>query len=260
VTYLEEIVERRRADLAAEKNAASLSAFRERAARRTDRRDFVGALSAGAPVLIAEFKRRSPSLGTISAGADPARFAAACERGGAAALSVVTEPRFFGGGFADLRAVRAATRLPVLCKDFMVEEYQLWQAAAAGADAVLLIAALFDDRQLELLVRHAGLTGLDALVEVHDAAEARRALRAGASAIGINNRDLHTFTVDVGNAIRVRRAVSKLGVTIGESGYQSRADVAAAGAAGLAGVLVGTILMRARNPESAIRRLRGGAA
>ena len=258
MTYLDTIVELRRSDVAAAKAAVPLAAFRDFAARRTGRRNFAAAIRANKPAIVAEFKRRSPSSGTISACADPARFAAACERGGAAALSVVTEPRFFGGGLDDLRAARAASRLPTLCKDFVVDEYQLWEAAAAGADAVLLIAALLDDLRLGVLVQRAALMGLGALVEVHDEIEARRALQARASLIGINNRDLRTFDVDIATAIRVRRAIPESSATIGESGYGTPEEVAAGCAAGLAGMLVGTRLMRDRDPESAVRRLLGG--
>lgn len=257
MTSLDEIVQQRRAVVARDRSAQPMSELRAAAQVRSPRRDFLAAIREARPAVIAEFKRRSPSAGTLAAAADPGQVARAYERGGAAAISVLTEPEYFGGSFDDLRAARAACSLPVLAKDFVVDEYQLWEAAAAGADAVLLIAAIVDDLQLSLFVQRAALLGLAPLVEVHDEAEAARAVRARATLIGINNRDLRTFSVDPATAIRVRSSLPERCVSVAESGYSTRAEVADCVAAGFDAVLIGETLMRDGDPESAVARLRG---
>ena len=181
--------------------------------------------------------------------------AAAYERGGAAALSVLTEPERFFGSFDDLRAARAATSLPVLCKDFIIDEYQIVEAVAQGADAILLIVAALDDASLRAFIASADELAVDALVEVHDATEARRAIGAGASLVGVNNRDLRSFAVDVTKALQLRPLLGNGGLVVAESGYKTAADIAACARAGINAVLVGEALMRAEKPELRIKEL-----
>lgn len=211
----------------------------------------------GVAGVIAEFKRRSPSAGTLREGADPAAIARAYERGGASAISVLTEGPHFGGSLEDLRAVRAACELPLLRKDFLIDPYQVYEARLAGADAVLLIVAALEPRELCALRAIARGVGLEALVEVHDAAELQIALQAGADLIGINNRDLRDFTVDVGRTYELLRAIPAGVTVVSESGIGTPAQLAELGRAGVAGALVGETLMRAPDPERALRALRG---
>ncbi len=216
---------------------------------------FERALTRPGMSVIAEFKRRSPSAGEIRPGAEPPEIARAYERGGASALSVLTEEPSFGGSLADLRAARAATDLPVLRKDFIVDPYQLLEARGAGADAVLLIVAALDDRDLGAL--HAGAVelGLDVVVEVHDHEELRRALAIGPRIIGVNNRDLRDFSVDVGRTLELAADVPPGTVLISESGIVERSQLHELAEAGVSAVLVGEALMRAPDPERALRDL-----
>ena len=255
MTRLDEIVHTRRAAVAERKRSVPVDQFRDLAARRDGRRDFALALRTVKRAIIAEFKRASPSAGLLARDADPSVVAQAYERGGAAAISVVTEPAFFDGSLDDLRRARSATKLPVLCKDFIVDEYQLWEAAAAGADAVLLIAAVLDDLHLSLFVQRAALLGLTVVAEVHDETDARRAARARAAIVGVNNRDLRTFEVDVRTALRIRSSIPSRCLTIAESGYCAPEEIALCFSAGFDAVLVGESLMRAPDPAAALRRL-----
>jgi indole-3-glycerol phosphate synthase len=245
----------------AERRAARLPLGAVKAAAGTapPPRGFRAALSQPGMALIAEVKRRSPSKGDIRADLDPALLARAYQRGGAAAISVLTEPRHFSGSPEDLRAVRAATDLPVLRKDFVTTAYQLWEARAWGADAVLLIVAALDPDQLAALLAETAAAGLDALVEVHTRAEAEVAAAAGATLVGINARDLATLAVDPGRFAAVREALpSGDGVTVvAESGINHRGDVLAAAAAGADAVLVGESLVRASDPAAAAAALLG---
>jgi indole-3-glycerol phosphate synthase len=207
------------------------------------------------PRLVAEVKRRSPSRGDIRVDLDPAALAAAYAAGGAAAVSVLTEPRHFAGSPEDLLAVRAAVDLPVLRKDFVTTPYQVWEARAWGADAVLLIVAALDAAALRALLAEATAAGLDALVEVHTVAEAAAAAEAGATLVGVNARDLATLEVDPGRFAAVRDALPGGAVLVAESGIRGRADVEAAAAAGADAVLVGETLVRAADPAGAVREL-----
>jgi indole-3-glycerol phosphate synthase len=207
------------------------------------------------PRLIAEVKRRSPSRGDIRADLDPAALAAAYAAGGAAAVSVLTEPRHFAGSPEDLLAVRAAVALPVLRKDFVTIPYQVWEARAWGADAVLLIVAALEPAALRALLAEADAAGLDALVEVHTVAEAAAAAAAGAALVGVNARDLATLEVDPGRFAAVRGALPGGAVLVAESGIRDRADVEAAAAAGADAVLVGESLVRAHDPAAAVAGL-----
>jgi indole-3-glycerol phosphate synthase len=206
--------------------------------------------------VIAEFKRRSPSAGELRAGADVAEVAAAYERGGAVALSVLTETPNFGGSLDDLRAARAACGLPVLRKDFVVDEYQLHEARAAGADAVLLIVAALEPAQLGELHSRARALGLDVLVEVHDEAELAVAREAGADIVGVNNRDLRDFSVDVDRTERLLAQMPDGALVVSESGIHSPEQLRRLQARGVAAVLVGERLMRAPDPQAALACLR----
>jgi indole-3-glycerol phosphate synthase len=207
-------------------------------------RPFAGSLQRRGEVrLIAEFKRRSPSAGALGSG-DPAEVSRLYEAGGAAAVSVLTDGAFFGGSLEDLRAVRRAVEVPVLRKDFTVDEVQVWEARAAGADAILLIVRILEDSRLAGLLELAVELGFGALVEVHDAPELERALRAGAKVIGVNNRDLATFTTDLGVTESLACGVPGGCILVGESGIRTPADVDRLGAVGVDAILVGEALMR----------------
>jgi len=219
------------------------------------RRGFRAALTRPGIAVIAEFKRRSPSAGTLREGADLASLVAAYERGGASALSVLTEQPNFGGTLSDLTAARRLVRLPVLRKDFIVDEYQLLEARAAGADAVLLIVAALEDEALASLHSAARELALDVLVEVHDREEVARALDVGAELVGVNNRDLCDFSVDVGRTSRLREAIPNGVAVVSESGIASAEQLRALAGEGVDAVLVGERLMRAENPEQALREL-----
>lgn len=212
--------------------------------------------------VIAEFKRASPSKGEIVADADPLHFAGEYIRGGCAALSVLTDERFFRGSIADLRAVAELAhdrgrRIPVLRKDFIISPYQILEARAHGADAVLLIVAALEDDQLADLHNVAREHGLEALVEVHDEAELERALAIDPAIIGINNRDLRTFEVDLGTTERLAPQIPDGIAIVGESGIHTRADVERLAAAGVDAVLVGESLMRQADRAAAVSALLG---
>jgi len=262
MSILEEILASTRGELAQRKRARPEAELRELAlaapAPAADRRGLRGALERPGIGVIAEFKRRSPSAGTLREGAEIAEIARAYERGGADAMSVLTEGPSFGGSLEDLGAARAACGLALLRKDFIVDPYQLYEARLAGADAVLLIvAALTLPRLRELRGLARGL-GLDALVEVHDRAELELALEAGADLVGINNRDLRDFSVDVERTFALLDAIPAAVTVVSESGIGRAAQLARLQAAGVHGVLVGESLMRAPAPAEALRALRGG--
>lgn len=236
----------------------SREALRQAAGSAPPPRDFAAALRGGADVrLLAEVKRRSPSAGEIRPGADAAEIAAAYERGGAAALSVLTDRDYFGGDLDALRAARAATKLPVLRKDFIVDVVQLWEARAAGADAVLLIARMLDDAALRALHAEATSLGMAALVEVHDEEELARALAAGATLVGVNNRDLQTFFTDLALSLRLASRVPPGVTLVAESGIRTADDVRRLGHAGVDAVLVGESLMRQPDVAAAAAALGG---
>jgi indole-3-glycerol phosphate synthase len=257
---LDDILARTRADLPARKARRPLAAVEAEAAARPPGRGLAAALRApGRLACIAEFKRRSPSAGWIREGADAAAITARYAAAGAAALSVLTDEPFFGGGLSDLQAARAAVQVPILRKDFIVDAYQIAEARAAGADAVLLIVAALDDAELAALLAAAARAGVEALVEAHDAGEARRAVAAGARVVGINNRDLRTFTVDRELAIRLRGEIPPDRIVVAESGIRDGVDVARLRAAGVDAMLVGETLMRAADPGAALAGLLAAA-
>jgi indole-3-glycerol phosphate synthase len=207
--------------------------------------------------VIAEVKRRSPSAGTINAALDPAAQAGRYAQGGAAAISVLTDGPHFGGSIDDLRAAVSMVSAPVIRKDFVLHEDQVLEARAAGAAAVLLIVRALPDARLAALLGAATDLALDALVEVHDAAELDRALAAGATLLGVNSRDLDTFTIDVAAAWRVLASVPADRIAVAESGMATAGDVERAAASGADAVLIGTALSAAPDPEGLLRRLTG---
>ena len=221
-------------------------------------RPFEGSLRRTPPAVIAEYKRSSPSAGAI-AEPDVAGQARAYEEGGAAAISVLTEPTRFDGALADLRAVRLAVDLPVLRKDFLVHPAQVIESRAAGADAVLLIAAALSELELKAMLAVANDLGLDALVETHSVDDLAKALATDAPVVGVNARDLETLEVDVERALAMLPDVPSDRVAVLESGVWTREDVERAIDAGARGVLVGEALMRSPDPGATIRSLRGAA-
>ena len=218
-------------------------------------RDFLGALTQPGMSIISEFKRASPSRGVLNPSMDPAAQAMAYESGGAAALSVLTEPKYFGGSEADLVAAKASVSVPVIRKDFTLDPVHVWEARAMGADAVLLIVAILDRLTLSTLLDTAADAGMAALVEVHDAQEAHRAVEAGATCVGVNNRDLTTFEVDLATAEALAPILNEIDVTVAESGINGPEDAARMEAAGFDALLVGEYLVTAVDPGSAIRGL-----
>jgi indole-3-glycerol phosphate synthase len=220
-------------------------------------RDFVRALREEVPSVIAEVKRASPSAGSFADDADPGVQARAYATGGAAAISVLTEPAHFHGSLLDLHAVRLAVDLPLLRKDFLVSPSQVIEARAHGADAVLLITACLNDGDLAAMLACANDLGMGVLVEVHSDGDVERALASAAPAIGVNARDLETLDVDIDRALERLRMIPTDRVAVLESGISTRAHVEAAVAAGASGILVGDALMRASDPVAKLRELRG---
>jgi indole-3-glycerol phosphate synthase len=230
---------------------------REAEARLAGRRDFQAALCARTPAIIAEVKKASPSKGILAPDFDPVRTAAAYQRGGAAALSVLTDSTHFGGSLEDLSAAREACGLPILRKDFIVDPYQLYEAAVYGADAVLLIVRALEDRELRDLYEEAGRLDLDCLVEVHDGEELERALRMDVDVIGINNRNLDQGTVDVATTFELMPDVPAGKTVVAESGISTRGAMDELERVGVDAVLIGEALMGAADPEALARELSG---
>ena len=258
MSVLERIVDDTREEVDRRRQRVPLARLEAALSDRQEGRPFSEALLRPGISVIAEHKRRSPSAGTIRAGATVEDVVLAYERGGATALSILTEPFHFGGSLDDLRAARAVTELPVLRKDFIVDHYQLYESAAAGADAILLIvAALHPDALFELL-REARALDLDALVEVHDERELEVALDVEADVLGINNRDLGDFSVDVERTYELLSDVPAGKTVVSESGFSTRDQLDELERVGVDAVLIGETLMRADDIEAASRRLTGG--
>lgn len=254
-TILDQIVADKRIEVASRKSARrgrDRAPFLRAAVGR-----FRRALSGPGVAVIAEIKGASPAAGTIRTGFDPVFVARAYEAGGAAALSVLTDAKYFGGSWDALAAVCQASPLPVLCKEFIIDPDQIDDAAEAGAAAVLLITAILDGARLEALRTHARQRGLDALVEAHTAEEVATAVAAGAEIIGINNRDLATLRVDLQTAARLRPLVPPGVVVVAESGYETRDQVVAVERLGVHAVLIGRSLMASADPAAKLRELRG---
>ena len=257
---LVQIVESVQERLAQERAPADLEQRAREAAsarRREGRRSLEPALAAPGVRIIAECKRRSPSRGVLRQPFDAAQLARSYQAVGAAAISVVTEPAFFDGRIEWVAAVRAATRVPILQKDFLIAPRQLYEAVLVGADAVLLIVRILPGTALADLISLSGELGLDALVEVHDTPELERARLAGARLVGVNSRDLRTFAVDLAGAAEIALRVSGDVISVIESGVTGRADVERLGALGLRRFLVGEHLLRAVDPGAALAALLG---
>jgi indole-3-glycerol phosphate synthase len=255
-TILDQIVATKRAEIQRAKLTMPLSEVRARLPDAPSVRDFFAPLAAGGPIkLIAEIKKASPSKGVIRADFDPVEIARIYESHGASCLSVLTDEQYFQGSLEILRQVRQAVELPILRKDFILESYQLIEARAAGADAVLLIAECLDDCNLRKLHNEAIELGLTPLIEFYEPENLERVLAAGAQLIGVNNRDLRTFEVDLGHTIRMRQKVPLDSVLVGESGIESRSDVLRLESAGVDAMLVGESLMREADIGAAVDRL-----
>ncbi len=272
MTILDTIIAQKRVEVAALRPRAA--ELKRLAAARNERRDFAAALrrADGRVALIAEVKKASPSAGVIRPDFDPVAIARDYERGGASCLSVLTDEKFFQGHLDYLRRIRETVKLPLLRKDFIVDELQIHEAVAAGADCVLLIVACLEQEALTNLLRVAAECRLDALVEVHDEAELDRALAAGAKIIGVNNRNLKTFKVDLAtterlaerivereNATRSTLNAQRSTLLVAESGIHTRADVERLARCGVNAILVGESLMRSADIPAKVKELIGGA-
>jgi indole-3-glycerol phosphate synthase len=255
VSVLDDILTGVRDDLAERQRVLPLDEVKAMAARKPAALDATAALNRLGVAVIAEVKRSSPSAGRLAKIADPAALAREYEAGGAAVISVLTEERRFDGSLADLEAVRASVSIPVLRKDFVVTPYQVWEARAHGADAVLLIVAALEQEVLVSLRERIESLGMTALVEVHDEDEAARALDAGARVIGINNRNLRTLEVDRGTFARLAPTIPSTVVRVAESGVRGPHDLLACAAAGADAVLVGEGLVKADKPRQAVADL-----
>jgi len=255
VSVLDDILDGVRTDLAARQRETPLERLKEKAARTPSPKDVMAAFSGTEVAVIAEVKRASPSKGAMAAIADPAALAADYEAGGARIISVLTEPRRFGGSLDDLAAVRGAVAVPVLRKDFIVSSYQLWEARAFGADLALLIVAALEQIALVSLVERAVSIGLVPLVEVHTRTELDRAIDAGATVLGINARNLATLEVNRGVFAELAPCVPAGIIKIAESGVRGPHDLLAYAAAGADAVLVGESLVMGKDPRSAVADL-----
>lgn len=258
MTILDQIVAAKRAEIARAKSTVREEALRERLADAPPRRDFFAALDAPGPIkLIAEVKKASPSAGVIRADFDPVAIARIYAEHGATCLSVLTDEPFFQGRLEYLSAIRRAVDLPLLRKDFILDAYQLVEARLAGTDAVLLIAECLDDCNLRKLHNEAIELGLAPLVELYEPSNLQRVLAAGATLIGVNNRDLRTFTVDLDHTLRLRRDVPDECILVAESGIRTRQDVLRLEAVGVDAILVGESLMAEADVGAAVDRLLG---
>ena len=256
---LDDIVARKKERLIELKSKSIQAELEKAAALASKPRDFAAALEqAGKPAVIAEIKKASPSAGEIRADFEVAEIAASYERAGAAAISVITEEDFFQGKLAYLTEVKTAVSLPILCKDFIFDPVQVLVARAAGADSLLLIAAILEQASLVALLTMARSLGMACLVEVHNQEEMERVLETDARIIGINNRDLRTFEVSLDTTFRLRPSVPSDRLVVSESGIQQQEDLHSLAAGGVDAVLVGTSLMRAEDPGAKLRELLGG--
>ena len=252
---LDELVQATRDSLARRKRERPIAELEHQLAQRGEGRPFQEALAHPGTSLIAEHKRRSPSAGVIREGASVTEIVKAYERGGAAAISVLTEEQHFGGSLDDLYEARQATELPILRKDFCVDLYQLYEAKVAGADAVLLVVGSLRKDDLERLYAEAQALDLDAIVEVHDEDELDCALDLDVDVIGINNRHLEDFTVDIQTTVDLLAAIPTGKTVVSESGIRTRQEIEELERVGVDAVLIGETLMRAPDPEEAVREL-----
>lgn len=254
---LDRIVEARRESIAHRKRVLPEVVLKIAVEKNTPPRDFPAALSRDAYNVIAELKKASPSLGMIRPDYAPAALAVEVESAGAAALSVLTEEDFFSGSLADLKEARKATCVPVLRKDFIIDPWQVWETRAAGADSLLLIAAILSDALLDELLELSRSLKMEPLVEVHSRDELNRALSAGARIIGVNNRDLRDFGVRLETSLELVEAIPDECISVSESGLQNHDDLARLRSAGFDAFLVGEHLMKSASPAAGLRALLG---
>ena len=255
---LDRIVDAKAVRLEAAKRRAPINGLMDRASSQSSTRichSLADALSGAQVNIIAEIKQRSPSKGIIRDDFDPIRIADSYAGAGAAALSVLAEEDFFGGSLEHLEAIRSRVALPLLRKDFIFDEYQLYESQLAGADAVLLIVGILEDELLGSLIDLADKLELNALVEVHSADEMKRAIQAGATMIGVNNRDLITFAVDLETSIDLARLAPENALLVSESGIRTGSDIERLKSAGFNAFLVGEQLMRSADPGAALAQL-----
>jgi indole-3-glycerol phosphate synthase len=252
---LDRIVAEKREEVAQRKRKLPLSTLKERIAQSRAPLDFVAALSGEGMSLIAEVKQASPSRGVLCADFDPVALAKSYAQAGAAAISVLTEVNYFQGSIDHLAAIREEVRLPLLRKDFIFDPYQIYESRAYGADALLLIVAILNQEQLKELLSLSRSLGLRCLVEVHNESEVERALSSGAEIIGINNRDLTTFAVDINTTHRLRPLIPQERIVVSESGINRRGDVEKLKEWGVNAVLVGEALVTAKNIPARMKEL-----
>lgn len=254
---LDEIIAAKRRELEEKKERFSADRLLEIAESMEPPRDFAGALRAEGLQIIAEIKKASPSAGVLCEDFDPRRFARIYEQNGAAAISVLTDARFFQGDDRYVADARRECSLPVLRKEFIVEDYQIYEARVLAADAVLLLARVLDDEELEYFIWLAGDLGMAALVETHTAEDVQRAVAAGAEVIGINNRDLATFETDIGHTLELRPLVPEERLVVTESGINTRADLERLAECGVDAALIGGCLMAAEDVGAKLREFVG---
>ena len=257
---LSRIVEKKKAEVATSQARLPEAELRNSIQADREKRPFLKQFELPGVNIIAEIKRASPSKGDICPGLDPAIYASAYEQGGAAALSVLTDETFFKGSAEDLKKARAATTLPVLRKDFLISEYQFYESAVLGADAVLLIVRILSQTQLGDYLKLCEELNLDALVEVHSEKEIEAASQAGARLVGINNRNLRSFETNIETAARMVSFLEPHQIPIAESGIRSRSDIEALGNSGIHNFLIGESLVRASSPKDFLQSLIHGAA
>ncbi len=256
-SVLDRILAHKQEEVALARRARPLAQLRDESAAQPPPRDFCGALRRETVALIAECKQASPSKGLLSADYDPVHLASTYAANGAAAISVLTDARFFQGSLQDLAAVRAAVDVPLLCKEFVLDSWQVQAARASGADAVLLIVAALTDGQLADLQAQIQVLGMTALIEVHNEEELQRALTLEPQLVGVNNRDLKTFAVDLNTTARLARQMPADILLVAESGIADSDDVRHMGRLGAAAVLVGETLMKSKDLAASVRLLSG---
>ncbi len=255
MSILEQLVEAAQRDVGLRREQVPIEELEQALERRPEDRPFSEALTESGVSLIAEFKRRSPSVGSLGDALDVSKIVKMFERGGAAALSILTERDHFGGSLDDLRTAREASSLPILRKDFTVDPYMLYEAVVAGADAVLLIVAALDKKRLEALYREAQALDLDCMVEVHSERELEVALEIDADVIGINNRDLSDFSVDLARTFELMADIPAGKTVVSESGITDVGQLDELERVGVDAILVGGALMRSDEPEELCRAL-----
>ena len=254
MSFLEQIIAAKRAEIAVARNLKPQAEVEKLAAAREDFRGFAESLARPGVRIIAEIKRASPSRGDLRPDLHPGDLARAYQDGGAAAVSVLTEPAFFKGSAKDLKRARDVVELPVLRKDFILEPYQVYETAAMGADTMLLIVRILDDDQLQSLLALARGVGLETLVEIHDEADARRIAGLDVPVVGINNRDLESFRTDAARAARIAAQLPRGTAVVAASGIRAEADLQRAIGAGLRRFLVGETLVTAPDPAALLKQ------